>query len=114
MSLRLQSPRPASRLEVSEGAYQFWFGIMPPSKALDSLDPPRTLIAVWHIAQRPSPSTREAPRLHLADCFGSGTYSPSLKYSARQPISRSRLLKGKRSSCGRFCWRTGDTDMRYA
>ena len=58
MSLMLQLPRPASRFDVSEGAYQFWFGIIPPSNAFDSLEPPSALIAVWHIAQWPRPSTR--------------------------------------------------------
>ena len=46
MSLISQLPRPASRLEVSEGAYQFWFGIIPPSNAFDSLDPPSALMVV--------------------------------------------------------------------
>ena len=58
MSLMLQWPRPASRLLVSDGAYQFWFGIIPPSKASDSLDPPSLLMAVWHIEQWPRPCTR--------------------------------------------------------
>ena len=58
MSLMLQLPRPASRFDVSDGAYQFWFGIMPPSNAFDSLEPPSPLIAVWHIAQWPRPCTR--------------------------------------------------------
>src|SRR6476620_7782514 len=79
ISLSLHSPSPASRFDVSDGAYQFWFGIMPPSKALASLEPPRMLMAVWHIAQWPRPSTRYAPRFHLADCAESGVYSPSLK-----------------------------------
>ena len=51
ISLIVQFPNPASLFEVSEGAYQFWFGIMPPSKAFASLDPPSRLTAVWHIAQ---------------------------------------------------------------
>ena len=54
----LQSPRPASLFEVSEGAYQFCIGINPPSKACDSELPPSALIAVWHMPQWPSPSTR--------------------------------------------------------
>ena len=58
MSLISQSPSPASRFDVSDGAYQFWFGIIPPSNSCDSFEPPSTLIAVWHIEQWPSPSTR--------------------------------------------------------
>ena len=46
ISLISQLPSPASRFEVSEGAYQFWFGIIPPSNALDSLEPPSALMAV--------------------------------------------------------------------
>ncbi len=52
------SPSPASRLEVSEGAYQYWLGIRPPAKACDSLLPPSMLMAEWHMAQWARPSTR--------------------------------------------------------
>ena len=58
MSSMLQSPRPASLFEVSEGAYQFCIGIRPPSNAFDSELPPSALIGVWHIAQWPRPCTR--------------------------------------------------------
>ncbi len=58
MSLMLQSPSPASRLEVSDGAYQFCIGIRPPLKASDCEVPPSALIGEWHMPQWPSPSTR--------------------------------------------------------
>src|ERR1700732_4777706 len=102
MTSMLQSPSPPSLLDVSDGAYQFCIGMRPPSNAFDAELPPSALIAVWHIAQCPGPSTRYAPRFHSTDCVGSGLYSPSRKYSVRQPSSSSRLLNGKRNVCGRF------------
>src|SRR5215469_12804445 len=114
ISLMFHSPRPASLLEVSEGAYQFCIGMRPPSNALDSGLPPSALIGEWHIAQWPNPSTRYAPRFHSADLDGSGLYSPSWKNKVRQPRMRYRLLNGKRRSLGRFGCRTGGTERRYA
>src|SRR6201985_225974 len=102
MSLMSQSPRPASLLDVSDGAYQFCSGIKPPAKADELTGPPIALIEVWHMLQCPRPSIRYAPRFHSTDLVGSALNSPSLKNSVRQPISRLRLLNGKRSSCGRL------------
>src|SRR5207237_5472931 len=71
MSLMLQSPSLASRLEVREGAYQFCIGISPPLKASACGVPPSALIGEWHMPQWPSPSTRYEPRFHSADLLGS-------------------------------------------
>src|SRR6185295_1789605 len=105
----VQSPRPASSFEVSDGAYKFCIGIKPPSTACDSELPPSALIAVWHMPQWPRPSTRYAPRFHSADLVGSGLYTPSLKKSVRQPRISERLLKGKRRSWGLLICFTGGT-----
>src|ERR1700709_2894471 len=94
MSSMLQSPSPASLFEVNDGAYQFCTGIKPPSKRLDGELPPSALIAVWHIVQCPSPSTRYAPRFHSTDSVVSGLYSPTRRYSRRQARNSSRWLNG--------------------
>src|SRR5471030_205002 len=101
-SSMLQSPSPASLFDVSEGAYQFCTGIKPPSKRLEGELPPNALIAVWHIVQWPSPSTRYAPRFHSTDCVVSGWYSPGFMYSMRHPYSSERWLNGNRNSCARL------------
>src|SRR4051794_4111526 len=85
MSLMLQSPRPPSLSEVREGAYQFCNGIRPPANCSLGDEPPSELIFVWHKVQCPRPSTRYAPRFHSTDCVESDWYSPSRKYSVRQP-----------------------------
>lgn len=113
-SCTCQSPRPSSLSFVSDGAYQFCSGIRPPANADELTGPPIMLIEVWHIEQWPRPSTRYAPRFHSTDFVGSGLYSPSLKNSVRQPISRLRLLNGNFSSCGRLGTDTGATERRYA
>ena len=63
-------PRPASRLDVSDGAYQSCSGMRPPDSSLSLTVAPSTLRLVWHASQWPSPSTRYAPRFHSADCPG--------------------------------------------
>src|SRR5258707_2520998 len=110
----VQSPRPASLFEVSDGAYQFCIGIKPPSKACESELPPSALIAVWHIPQWPRPSTRYAPLFHSTDLVESGLNSPSLKNSVRHPMISERLLKGNVSSCGRFGCFTGAIERKKA
>ena len=79
MSLRLQSPRPASLFDVSEGAYQFCIGIKPPWNASDSELPPSALIGrVAHRAM-PEPVDQIGAAVPLRRLVGSGWYSPSLK-----------------------------------
>src|ERR1700761_4029915 len=112
MSLMSQSPRPASLLDVSDGAYQFCSGIKPPAKADELTGPPIALIDVWHMLQCPRPSIRYAPRFHSTDLVGSALYSPSRKNSVRQPISMLRWLNGNFSSCGRLATLTGVTERR--
>ena len=53
-----QSATPASRFEVSAGAYQFSIGMMPPARPRSSRVAPSWLRGPWHATQCPRPPTR--------------------------------------------------------